>query len=93
MQTGYGINYKTNDLKNSVQEQKDERNNQNYVTVSPGIDSKEPMPPGCVAWRAGMTYCTYSYSVLSPQRLFKNSQKIQKYGLKLPEWLEGCPPA
>jgi hypothetical protein len=31
----------------------------------------EPIPPGCVAWRAGTK--TYSYSVPSPQRLFENS--------------------
>ncbi len=35
------------------------------------IDSKEPIPPGCVALRASTK--PYSYSVPSPQRLFKNS--------------------
>jgi hypothetical protein len=37
----------------------------------PSIDSKEPIPSGFVAWRAGTT--TYSYSVPSPHTLFKNS--------------------
>ncbi len=40
------------------------------VLRSPRIDSKEPIPPGCVAWRAGTK--PYSYSVPSPHRLFKN---------------------
>ncbi len=40
---------------------------------SPGIDSKDSIPPVCVlAWRSGTT--TFSYSVPSPQRLFKNSR-------------------
>jgi hypothetical protein len=36
---------------------------------SPRIDSKEPIPPGCVAWRASTT--TLFYSDPSPHRLFK----------------------
>jgi len=36
---------------------------------SPGTDSKEPIPPGCVAWRAGTT----TLFLLSSHRLFKNS--------------------
>ncbi len=43
---------------------------------SPRIDSKGPIPPGCVAWRAGTT-TLYSYSVPSPHRLFKNSSTEQ----------------
>ncbi len=42
----------------------------------PGIDSKEAIPPACVAWRAVRQ--TYSYSVPSPQRLFKNSRTVFK---------------
>ncbi len=43
---------------------------------SPRTDAKEPIPPGCVVWRAGTT--TYSYSVPSPRRLlFKNSSADQ----------------
>ncbi len=38
---------------------------------SPGIDSKEWIPPAYVAWRAGTI--PYSNSVPSPYRLFKNS--------------------
>jgi hypothetical protein len=38
---------------------------------SPRINSKEPIPPAYVTWRAGTT--TESYSVPSPHRLFKNS--------------------
>jgi hypothetical protein len=34
---------------------------------SPRIDCKEPIPPGCEAWRAGTT-TLYSYSVPSPHR-------------------------
>ncbi len=37
----------------------------------PRIGSKEPIMPGCVAWSAVRQ--SYSYSVPSPQRLFKNS--------------------
>ncbi len=44
---------------------------------SPRIDSKEPIPPSCVAWRAGTT--TLSYSVASPHRLFKNSSTVLKF--------------
>jgi hypothetical protein len=35
------------------------------------IDSKEPIPPGCEAWRAARQ--PSSYSVPSPLRLLKNS--------------------
>ncbi len=39
--------------------------------LSPGIDSMESISTGSVAWRDGTT--SYSYSVPSPNRLFKNS--------------------
>jgi hypothetical protein len=39
---------------------------------SPGIDSKESIPPICVARWSG-TITLYSYSVTNSQRLFKNS--------------------
>ncbi len=26
-----------------------------FLNLEPKIDSKEPVPPGCVAWRAGAT--------------------------------------
>jgi hypothetical protein len=38
---------------------------------SPGIDSKESIPPAYVAWRAGTI--NLFYLVPSPHRLFKNS--------------------
>jgi hypothetical protein len=44
--------------------------------VSPRIDSKKPIPPGCVAWRAGMTNLFLLGSwphTLFPHWLFKNS--------------------
>jgi hypothetical protein len=44
--------------------------------MNPRIDSKEPFPPGCVAWRGttgGPVRQPYSYSVSSPHRLLKNS--------------------
>ncbi len=43
---------------------------------SPGIDSKEWIPPAYVAWRAGTI--TYFYSVPSHHRLFKNSSTGRK---------------
>jgi hypothetical protein len=42
------------------------------VPASPGIDSKEWIPPAYEAWRAG-TITLFLYSVPSPNRLFKNS--------------------
>jgi hypothetical protein len=50
---------------------------------SPRIDSKEPIPPGCVAWRAGTITLFYSYSVPSPHRFFKNSSSGNKQGCTL----------
>ncbi len=46
------------------------------------IDSKKPIPPGCVAWRAGTT--TLFYSVPSPHRLFKNTSTVWALFLLLP---------
>ncbi len=40
------------------------------------IDSKEPIPPGCVAWCGGPARQSYFYSVRCPHRLFKNSSTV-----------------
>ncbi len=52
----------------------------------PRTDSREPIPLGCVAWRASPT--TFSYSVPSPRRLFKNSSTFrpvrQPYSYSVP---------
>ncbi len=42
------------------------------VLRSPRINFKEPIPPGCVAWRAG-TITLFLLGSYSPHRLFKNS--------------------
>jgi hypothetical protein len=52
---------------------------------SPGINSKELIPPAYVAWRA----CTItSYLVPSPHRLFKNSSSAYsvELGLNAVQW-------
>ncbi len=46
------------------------------ILRSPRIDSKDPILPGCVAWRGGPVWQPYSYSVPSPHRLFKNSSTV-----------------
>jgi hypothetical protein len=46
------------------------------------IDSKESTPPAYVAWRAGIRQ-SCSYSVPSPDRLFKNSSTV--HFLAVPE--------
>ncbi len=51
---------------------------------SPGIDSKESIPPVYVAGRAGTT--TFSYSVPSPHRLFKNSCTRDQEGIGVWDW-------
>ncbi len=51
---------------------------------SPRTDSKEPIPPGCVAWR-GPVRQPYSYSVPSPHRLFENSSSGYDFLLYRPE--------
>ncbi len=43
---------------------------------SPRIDSKEPIPAGCVASQAGKVKQPYSYLVPSPHRLSKNSSTV-----------------
>ncbi len=45
------------------------------ILRSPGIDSKESIPPAYVAWRAG-TITLSLCSVPSPHRLFKNSSSV-----------------
>jgi hypothetical protein len=46
----------------------------------PRNDSKEPIPPGCVAC-GGPIRQSYSYSVPSPLRLFKNSNTFSYFSL------------
>jgi hypothetical protein len=45
---------------------------------SPRIDSKEPIPLGCVAWRAGTTTLLL-FGSYSPQRVFKNSSTGKQF--------------
>ncbi len=52
-----------------------------------GIDSKESIPPACVAWRPGTTY-----SVPRPHRLFKNSSSGFKEHLSLYHLRAPSPP-
>jgi hypothetical protein len=44
---------------------------------SPRIYSKEPIPLGCLAWRASKT-TLFLYLVLNPHRLFKNSSTAHR---------------
>ncbi len=53
---------------------------------SPGIDSKEWIPPAYVAWRAG-TINLFLLGAYSPHRLFKNSSSVANQ--TMPCWLEG----
>jgi hypothetical protein len=45
---------------------------------SPRIDSTEPIPPDCLAWRGGPVRQPFPYSVPSPHRLFKNSSTVDQ---------------
>jgi hypothetical protein len=54
---------------------------------SPRIDSMEPIPPGCVAWRAGTKALFLLGSVPSPHILYQNSStevNVNDTGSNLP---------